>query len=81
MMRKYYLTSEDRGAAGDTGYALVFTVRGEMIVQVTKHHGQQYKAPETHEIHARDFATTTVNGRPLLGIVIQKLNEILPDSN
>jgi hypothetical protein len=80
-MRKYYLTSEDRGVAGDTGYALVFTDRGEMVVQVTKRHEQQYKPPDIHEIPARDFANTTVNGRPLLKIVIQKLNEILPDSN
>ena len=81
VLRRYYLTSEDRGVAGDTEYALVFTRRGEMVVRVTKHHEQQYKTPATHDIPARDFASTTVNHVPLLQIVIEKLNELLPKSN
>src|SRR4026208_1453675 len=75
-MRTYYLTSEDRGIAGDTAYTLVFTDRGEMLVQVTRRHEQKYRAPEVSEIPARDVATTTVNGVPLLRIVVQKLDEI-----
>jgi hypothetical protein len=81
MLRKYYLISEDRGTGGDLRYALVFTSRGEMLVEVTHRPEERYKAPQVHEIPARDFASTTVRGVPLLTIVMQKLNEILPTSH
>ena len=81
ILRRYYLTSEDRGIAGDTEYALVFTARGEMVVRVTIRHEQQYKTPDIHDIAARDFASTIVNRVPLLQIVIEKLNELLPKSD
>ena len=72
------MLSEDHGVAGDTAYALAFTTRGEVVVRVTRHHEQQYKAPEVHDIAAGEFATTSVNGKPLLSLVVAKLSEILP---
>ena len=70
--------AEDRGNAGDTAYALAFTTKGEVVVRVTRHHKEQYKTPEVHDIGAGEFATATVNGTSLLSLVVAKLNEILP---
>jgi hypothetical protein len=78
LLRQYHLVSEDHGSAGDTAYALAFTTKGEVVVRVTRHHAEQYKAPDVHDIGAGEFATISVNGASLLSLVVAKLNEILP---
>lgn len=80
-LRSYYLTSEDRGTAGDTRYMLVFTTRGELVVRMTKSRDHQYGSPDVQDIPARDFSRVTVAGRSLLQLVLHKLNEILPSSD
>lgn len=78
ILRRYYLISEDGGAAGDVSYALIFTTTGEMVVRVTKHHAQQYKAPEIHDVSAREFLRVTIGGKSLQELIVRKLDEILP---
>jgi hypothetical protein len=78
LLRQYHLLSEDHGLGGDTAYALAFTTKGEVVVRVTKHHAEQYKAPEVHDLGAAEFATMNVNGMSLQSLVVSKLNEILP---
>ena len=78
LLRQYHLLSEDHGAAGDTAYSLAFTTKGEMVVRVTVHYEEQYRPPAIHDIEAREFARTTVNGQPLASLVVGKLSEILP---
>ena len=54
--------------------------KGELVVRVTKHHAEQYKAPEIYDIGGAEFAAVNVNGTPLISLVLAKLNEILPSS-
>ncbi len=81
LLRQYYLTSDDRGAAGDIRYVLVFTKGGEMVVRMTRSHEQQYKSPEVQDIPPRDFQRISIAGKSLLQWVLQKLVEILPSSD
>lgn len=78
LLRQYHLLSEDHGNAGDTAYSLAFTRKGELMVRVTKHHAERYREPEVYDISAGEFATVTVNGTPLISLVLTKLEEILP---
>lgn len=80
LLRQYYLISEDHGMSGDTSYALAFTTKGEVIVRVTKHHAEKYKEPEIYDLGADQFGPVTINGIPLVSLVVAKLNEILPAS-
>ena len=76
--RQYHPVSKDHGSTGDTAYALAFTTQGELVVRVTKHHAEQYKAPDVYDIGRDELATVKVNGSPLIALVLAKLNEILP---
>ena len=86
MVRKYLITSfhiDCTNAAGGATvqYVLVFTERGEMLVEESRTYNHPFNNDTLLEIHPEQFENHTIAGVPLRQLVIKKLEEILPEPN
>jgi hypothetical protein len=78
-MRVYSLAFEEHNIQDDASFALVFSDTGEMYVRVRYSSNKDYGSKATEEkIYPKDFEKNSADGKPLLGLVVKKLEAILP---
>ena len=81
-MRWYSLAFEEHDVQDDASFALVFSDTGQMYVRVRYSSNKDYGSKATEEkIYPHDFEKHSANGKPLLDLVVQKLESILPKPN